>query len=125
MWPPAPVVPRDAEMVVATELRALLGGVYVGRDIPATRRPQMVAINRDGGAFDGVIDRPRLRVRVWDQSALAANTLARTVVAQMYALVGKSGVVGVQHLSGPYEVPDEAPETQMYLMFELAIRGGS
>lgn len=126
---PAPILFPDVELVVTTGLRAELlaageVGVFVGNKIPSPRRPRMVVVNRDGGNDDGVTDFPRLRVRVWDSTAQKANDLARLVVALMPRLVNTNGVTRVQHLSGPYEVPDEAAgANQRYLLFQISTEG--
>lgn len=127
-WQPGDVEPPNAELALTGALRASLTAVdvddvYVGRSVPSARRTRMVIVNRDGGGFDGVLDRPRIRVRVWDASPLAATDLARLVVRLMLQLPGTAGVVRVSHQSGPYEVPDASGQTQLYLLFDVTIRG--
>lgn len=126
-WQPAPILYPDAELLVTGALRSLLAaegeiGVHVGRKIPSPRQSRMVIVNRDGGNADG-LDHPRLRVRVWDTTEQAANDLARLVVALMPRLVNTTAVTRVEHLSGPYEVPDESGAQQRYLLFQLTTRG--
>lgn len=126
-WQPAAILYPDAELLVTGALRALLVaqgevGVHVGRKIPSPRETRMVIVNRDGGNADG-FDHPRLRVRVWDATQQAANDLARLVVALMPRLVNTTAVTHVEHLSGPYEVPDESGAQQRYLLFQLTTRG--
>lgn len=127
-WQPGDVEPPNAELALTGALRAALtaedeADVYVSRSIPTSRRTRMVIVSRDGGAFDGILDRPRIRLRIWDASPLAATDLARLVVRLMLNLPGTAGVVRVAHQSGPYEVPDTSGSTQLYLLFDVTIRG--
>lgn len=126
-WQPAAILYPDAELLVTTALRPLIAAtaanVYVGRSIPVVRKPRMVVVNRDGGPSDGATDRPRVRIRVWDTDAQKANDLARLVVALMPQLVNTTAVTRVEHLSGPYAVPDESNVEQRYLLFQLATEG--
>lgn len=127
-WQPAPILFPDVELVVTGALRALLAAagqadVYVSRSIPNPRRARMVVVNRDGGP-SATLDRPRLRVRAWDSSPQAANDLARLVVALMQRLPNATpDVLSVEHLSGPYDVPDDSGQEQRYLLFQLTTRG--
>lgn len=125
-WQPAAVLYPDAELATITALRALLIGegetdVKVVRTMPATRPPRCVQVIRDGGNASNLRDRARLRVLVWDTSYADVTALARLIVALMPTLVGQSGVLRVEHLSGPYEIPDAAPK--QYLLFEIHLRG--
>lgn len=127
-WQPAPIVFPDIELVLTTALRPLLAthghaDVRVDRKIPNPRPKRIVVINRDGGNDDGVTDRPRVRVRVWDTTAEAASSLAGLVVALMPLLVGTTPIVRVQKLSGPIEIPDSSGADQRYLLFQLATEG--
>lgn len=126
-WQPAAIRFPDVELLVTGALRPLIAGretgVYVGRSIPTPRKQRMVIVNRDGGASDGMTDRPRVRVRVWDETAQKANDLAGLVVALMPRLIGATDVVRVQHLSGPFEVPDSSDQEQRYLLFQLDTEG--
>lgn len=126
MWQPVSVVYPDAELVAITLLRDLLAGegeadVKVVRDIPPTRPARCVQVVRDGGRSANLRDSARLRVNVWDTTAQKATDLARLVVALVPGMVGQSGVLRTEHLSGPYEVPDAAP--RRYLLFEVDFRG--
>lgn len=130
-WQPVEILYPDVELLVPTALRPLIvtageAGVYVGRSIPANRPDRMVLVNRDGGGSNSITDQPRIRVRVWDVDEQKANDLARLVVRLMPRLVGTTAVTRVQHLSGPFEVPDAAGVTgpqQRYLLFQLDIEG--
>jgi hypothetical protein len=125
---PAAILFPDVELLLTGALRSLLTAegsvdVYVSRSVPTERRSRMVIVNRDGGAADG-FDHPRVRVRVWDATPKAANDLARLVVALMPRLINTTAVTNVEHLSGPYEIPDEAPDAnQRYLLFQITTRG--
>lgn len=127
-WQPNPVQFPDIELVVTGGLRGVLPvDVFVGRAIPSEgsggRRPRMVIVNRDGGNDDGVTDFPRVRLRVWDQSAQAANDLAGLVAASMQRLVGTTAITRARKESGPYDVPDESGQEQRYLLFSLRTEG--
>ena len=76
---------------------------------------------RDGGTSDGLRDRARLRVLTWEATAQKVADLARLVVAVAPLMVGQGGVLRVEHLSGPYEIPDAAP--CRYLLFQVDLRG--
>lgn len=127
-WQPLPVLFPDVELVVTEGLRTLLAArsaddVHVDRKIPADRHPRMVVVNRDGGEDDGVTDRPRVRIRVWDQDETKVSELARLVVALMQLLVGSTPIVRLEKLSGPFEVPDTSRGHQRYLLFQLHTQG--
>lgn len=123
-WQPNPVQFPDIELVVTSGLRPWLpAGVFVGRAVPAERRPRMVIVNRDGGNDDGVTDFPRVRLRVWDETAQAVNDLAALVAASMQRLVGTTVVTRARKESGPYDVPDASGQEQRYLLFSLRTEG--
>lgn len=127
-WQPPEQKPRDAELVLAAAVRALLleadeSDVYVSRKVPDTRRDRMVILTRDGGGFDGLRDRVRLRVRVWDVTDAAANDLAALVVGLMFRLVSAGVALHVEHLSGPLDVTDKSEQPQRYCLFEIHLRG--
>ena len=130
-WQHAAVAFPDVELLLPTAIRPLLvaageAGVYVGRTIPndaeGGRRPRMVLFTRDGGDDNGHTDRPRVRVRVFDQDDQKATDLARTVAALIPRLVGATAVVYARKLSGPYDVPDASGQHQRYLLFEIHTR---
>lgn len=125
-WQPAAVLYPDAELTTITLLRTLLategqGDVKVLRTMPQTRPPRCVQVIRDGGNASNLRDRARMRVLVWDTTYQKAVDLARLIVALAPRMVGQSGVLRVEHLSGPYEIPDAAPK--QYLLFEVHYRG--
>lgn len=124
-WQPAAIRYPDAEQLLCDRTRTLVGprwpGLFVSRAIPNPRREQMVIWNRDGGNTDGATDHPRMRCRVWAKTDKDANDLARDVVALM-PLLGQP-VTRVEHLSGPYEVPDDSGQAQRYLLFQIDTEG--
>lgn len=125
-WQPASVIYPDVELVATGLLRTLLAAegqadVWVGRKLPTTRPVRAVQVVRDGGNSDGLRDRARLRFLVWDATDQKASDLARLIVALVPEMAGSSGVVRTEHLSGPYEIPDAAP--QRYLLFQIDFRG--
>lgn len=126
-WQPVGVRYPDTEAATAALLRDLLAdhpeadGVWVGRKLPKNRPPRAVQIIRDGGAQRELRDRAVLRVLVWDRTDEEVADLAGLVCALVPLMVGRSGVLYVKHLSGPYEVPDAAPKR--YLLFEIHFRG--
>ena len=127
-WQPSSLLPRDSEATVGLWLHDALtaegeAGVIVSNVVPQPRPGRAVIINRDGGAWDGLIDRPRLRFRVYDASNEAAVNLARTVIRLLPQLVTDGIATRVQHLSGPLDVTDESEQPQMYLLVEIHLRG--
>lgn len=125
-WQPAAIVYPDAELTVINGIKALLtshgeSGITYGRKIPPTRTTRMVIVTRDGGQSAALRDKARVRVLVWDATDTKVDALARKVVALMPLLADGSPVVHVDHLSGPYEIADVAPER--YLLFEVHLRG--
>lgn len=127
-WQPLPVLFPDVELVVTAGIRDLLAarsvaGVHVDRKIPEERHPRMVIVNRDGGADDGVTDRPRVRIRVWDEDETKVSDLARLVAALVQLLVGSTPIVRAEKISGPFEVPDTSRGHQRYLLFEIHTQG--
>lgn len=127
-WQPAAILYPDAEQVACDAIRPLLvsagqTGVYVGNKIPNPRRDRMVIWNCDGGNASDMRDRPRMRCRVWATDDKAANDLARLIVALMPLMVDGAPILRVEHLSGPYDVPDESRQVQKFLLFEMHMRG--
>lgn len=128
---PAPILFPDIELWATAHLRtALTGrsepytqGVFVSNAVPATRRDRMVIVRRDGGAASGVLDRPRLSVRVWAKTEQDATDLARLVAALLWAAPDGAPVVAVAQLSGAVAVPDESGQPLRFQTFELTTRG--
>lgn len=129
-WQPAPIIFPDVELALSSSVRNLLAmsgevGVFVSNRVPSVRRDRMVIFNRDGGANDGVTDRPRVRCRVWGTTDQGANDLARTIVMLMPRLVDGSPVTRVENVSGPFEVADESGQAQRYLNFVVHTKGST
>lgn len=125
-WQPLAILYPDAELVVATALRSLLvergeTGVSVGRTLPKPKPKRALQVIRDGGSSAELRDRPRIRVLVWDTTDQKATDLASLVVALMPLLIQRGDALHVEHLSGPYEIPEATP--CRYLLFEVHTRG--
>lgn len=117
----------DIELATCEGMRTLLTtysetGVFVGREVPNPRRSKMVIFTRDGGGSD-VLDRPRLRVRVWADTDVEAQRLASKVLGLSALLADGNPVTSVRVLSGPYDVPDESKQSQRYALLEMTTRG--
>lgn len=126
---PAPVMPVDAELWLTGYLRTWLAGrsepfaagVYISNDKPATNRPRMIAVRRDGGPIVGVLDNPRLAVRVWADREQEASDLARLVVGALKVSPGNGPCVGVTSVFGPSPIPDSS-QPQRLVNCELVLR---
>jgi len=113
---PMPVIPPDAELWWTGYLRAFLVGrdetyaanVSVGKTKPNDNRPRIVAVRRDGGAIEGVVDNPRLAFRVWATKDQEASDLARLIVGAIRAAQGQGPVVGIVNVFGPSPIPDSS-----------------
>lgn len=125
-----PVVFPDVELWATAWLRNALAqrgepyaqGVLVGVVVPATRRPRMVMVRRDGGPrLDAVREAPRLGVNVWGGSEQEASNLARLVAALLWSAPDGNPVCKATQLAGPSPVADEQP--RRYMTFELVVRG--
>lgn len=110
------VIPPDAELWWAGYLRAFLtarpesyaAGVWVGKNKPTDNKPRIVAVRRDGGAVEGVVDNPRLAFRVWATKDQEASDLARLLVAAIKAAQGQGLVIGIVNVFGPSPIPDSS-----------------
>lgn len=127
-WQPAPLLFPDVETVVPVRLRVLLASrdaddVFVGRKVPSPRRPRMVTMVRDGGNVSSARDRTRVRMLVRAATDADANDLAALVVALAPLMVDGAPILRVEHLSGPYEVPDDSGQPCRYLLFQIDTRG--
>ena len=125
LWQPSSLVPRDAEKVLIAAMRPKLAGVAVNRVVPkagAGSTGKLIVFTRDGGAFDGLIDRARMRVRCLADDAEDANALANDTIRLMASLVGSTATY-VEHLSGPIDATDKGERQQRYLLFEVHLRG--
>lgn len=126
-WQPRPIAYPDAELVMSQQTRAAFSdpAIFIGNKVPATRRPKMIIWNRDGGAADGLFDRPTMRCRVWGSTDQEATDLARDVAAFVTGMADGAPVTGAVHESGPYDVPDASGQPQKYLLFTITMRGVS
>lgn len=126
---PAEVIPVDAELWATGYLRAFLlgrpetyaAGVWVGKIRPTENRPHMVAVRRDGGPVNGLIDNPRLTFRVWADKDQEASDLARLVVAAVKRSPGNGPVLSVTNVFGPSPIPDSS-QPQYLVNTELRLR---
>lgn len=126
---PAAVMQVDAPLWATGYLRAFLaerdepfaGNVWVGKNRPTTNLPRMVSIVRDGGSVRGLIDNPRLRVRVWADKDQEASDLARLVVAAFKVSPGSGPVLSVSSVFGPSPVADSS-QPQYLVNVELRLR---
>ena len=125
-WQPLAILYPDAELETAAMLRVLFSeqdetDIWVGRTLPKPRPNRAVQVIRDGGAANELRDKPRLRLLCWDKTDQKVNDLARLVVAVMPLMVTRGVALHVEHLSGPYEIPEATP--CRYLLFEVHTRG--
>lgn len=126
---PAAVIPADAELWATGYLRTFLagrsepyaGGVWVSKDKPATNKPRIVAVRRDGGPVIGVLDHPRLTFRIWADSDDDASDLARLVVGAIKVSPGHGPALAVTNLLGPSPIPDSS-QAQYMVNAELVLR---
>lgn len=127
-WQPTPLLFPDVETIVPAKLRALFVAKskvveYVGRTVPTPRRASMVTVTRDGGNVSGARDQARVRVLVWNDDDEACRDLAALVVALAPLMADGAPIIRVEHLSGPYEVPDDSGQPCRYLLFQIDTRG--
>jgi hypothetical protein len=123
------VVPPDAELWATGYVRTFLQGrdepyatdVTVGKVKPTTNVPRMVTIRRDGGLVDGVVDNPRLTIRVWADKDQEASDLARLLVAAIKACPGNGPALAVTNVFGPSPIPDSS-QPQYLVNAELRLR---
>lgn len=125
-WQPLAIRYPNAVKTVAAALKTLLfennePDVWVGYRLPKIRPSRAIQVIRDGGAASELRDKPRLRVLCWDKTDEKADDLASLVVALMPLLVLEGVALKVEHLSGPYEIPEATP--CRYLLFEVHTRG--
>lgn len=129
---PAAVIFPDVELWATGYLRTALAArpeayaadVWVSNKKPATNQPRTVVVRRDGGPQNGVLDNPRLTVRVWATKEQDASDLARLVQALLVVSPGSGPVVAADVLSGPQGIPDDS-QPQKLLSVELTVRGSA
>jgi hypothetical protein len=125
---PAEQIAPDVELILTGYLRTALtartepyaAGVRVSNSKVGNTARQVV-VRRDGGPQRGVLDYPRLGVRVWADVEQEASDLARLVQALLLDAPGTGGIVAARSMSGPTGIPDES-QPQKYLTVELIIR---
>ena len=129
LWQPSTLAPQDAEAVVITAMRAAYvtagEAVVVARKVPksgAGTTGNLVVFTRDGGVFDGLVDRVRMRCRCFADIDDDVADLAALTIRLVASLVGPVAT-RVEHLSGPLDVTDESERPQRYLLFEIHLRG--
>lgn len=136
-WQPAALIFPDIELVLTARYRTALAGrsepyasgVYVGNKVPATRRPRMLIVRRDGGTQAEMRDRPRVSLRVWSEAGKEQDAidLARLVMALAPSFVDGSPIVAVPNAgkSGPFPVADESAQPLQQMTIEFHTRGVS
>ena len=127
-WQPAPILFPDAEALLTTAYRAALVAagetdVRVDRKVPNPLPARLVAITRDGGTSEGLVDRPRMRFRIFDTTETNVDALARLVLALAQQLAADGTVIRAVPESGPYDVPDASKRPHRYLLIEFWTRG--
>jgi hypothetical protein len=88
-WQPPVVVFPDAVALVVVHLRGLpeFGGVFVGADLTAWRRPMpALQVQRVGGRGEGLLDVPRLQVDAFAEDFDGTFDLTADVRSAMAAL---------------------------------------
>ena len=98
-------------------------GIIVDRKVPNPIPAKLVAITRDGGTSEGLVDRPRMRFRVYAATETDVDALARLVMGLAQRLVLNGTVVRAVPQSGPYNVPDASKKPHRYLLIEFWTRG--
>jgi hypothetical protein len=126
---PIAILFPDAELWAIGRLRTALAarsetyvtGVKVSNAVPDPRPARLVTIRRDGGASDGLFDRPRLGVNVWAGTEQDCANLTRLVMALLFVVPGDGVCVAIRQAGGPSPVPDVAP--RRFMTFEATLRG--
>lgn len=137
---PIAILFPDSELWATGLLRTALAarsetyasGVYVGNRRPSadewkaahpsTAYPvRMATVRRDGGASDGLFDRPRLGVNVWAGTEQDCADLTRLVVALFFVAPGDGVCVSLRQVGGPSPIPDAQP--RRFMTFEATLRG--
>lgn len=125
----------DAELIVCNYLRAALNSrsesytqnVYVGNEVPGTRRDRMVIVTRAGGSRKDLIsDAPLIRLWIWAKTPKDANDLTNMVRALLPLMADGSPVVFVSENSGPVKANDPAvPAEQRLMTYQINMRGSA
>lgn len=128
---PTAILFPDAELWAIAALRSALAtrtetyvtGVKVSNAVPTTRPARLVTVRRDGGASDGLFDRPRLGVNVWAATEQDCADLTRLVVALLFVAPGDGVCVRLVQVGGPSPIPDAQP--RRFMTFEATLRGSA
>lgn len=91
--------------------------VFIGNEVPETRRDRMVILRRDGGPrLDLTREAARLTIRVYGRTEKEVSDLAALVRALIGAAADGRPVALVRELAGPTPVRDEAGRPTYRLM---------
>lgn len=122
------VVFPDAVLVVIDFLRSRLPGVPLFSLMPEARPAEFIRVERIGGQRRSLIlDRPRVDIHVWSDSAENAEALMSRARAHSLAMAGKRGtttVYDVAEVGGPQWIPDDTSGQPRYAFaLEFSTRG--
>lgn len=129
-WQPSGAEPVDVVLRATSYLRPLLpAGTWVSDVYPTEQDANpapafVVAVRRDGGATDALLDRPRFAVNVWGTRRRAAFNLAAKVTGLLLAwpaVLSAESPVYLRCVMSPSLVPDDDPP-HFYATFEAAFR---
>lgn len=118
---PVGLVFPDAELWVCDFLQPRCGSAaLVSNKVLDERRKTMVIVRRDGGVINGLVDNPRVSLRVWAPTDERAVEVTRLCVAWLLEHgPGSNGCISVAHLSGPLTVPPNPGEARSPLRLSL------
>ena len=113
----------DVDAMVRTFLMGRVAPMKVYVTVPATRPAEFIVARRNGGAASNrVLDVPTVTVDVWAGSSVRAAELAETARgAFLHHDTDMPLVRGVEEVTGPYSVPDDASESARY-RFSMRLR---
>lgn len=111
------IVFPDATLTIVDILEAALPGfgcdVPIGGHVPNPRPAVFVRVLRTGGVRATLVtDAAQVTVESWASRTGDAHDLAQLVRAVLLAAPGAAGVVAVEELSGPADLPD--PESNQH-----------
>lgn len=99
--------------------------VEVHSRTPETRPTRLVTVVRAGGVGDYLLDRPRLAVTVWHETAVEARDLATLVRALLQQMRGFRAFRGIRESSGLVSAPDIDGTPRYLLTIETTVKGAS
>lgn len=113
----------DADSMVRSFLLSHMAPTPVHVSVPGTRPVEFIVARRNGGAASNrVLDNPTVTVDVWAKSSVRAAELAEVARgAFLHHYTDMPLVRGVEEVSGPYSVPDEASGSARY-RFSMRLR---